>query len=131
LEVALRLERGDAAAAGESRREYIQSRWEKHPRHDPSAGSYFQNLAPEKPEGRRRAAGELLDRAGVKSLSVGGAAVYHKHANIIINTGGATSRDVLALADRMKRAVREKYRVELQEEVRYLPWQLTPAAAES
>jgi UDP-N-acetylmuramate dehydrogenase len=122
LDVDLRLCSADPAPAWRDRTEKTRLRWDKHPREEPSAGSYFQNLTPETPGGRRCAAGELLERAGAKGWSVGGAAVYHKHANIIINTGGATCQDVLELAARMKAAVQRMFGIELQEEVRYLPW---------
>jgi len=96
-------------------------RAEKHPGPDlPCAGSYFKNLPPEVPGGRRRPAGYFLDQAGAGAMRVGGAAVFHKHANMIINTGSASARDVLVLADKMKQAVRERFGIELEEEVRYL-----------
>jgi len=122
LEATLELRSGDVGVARQVRQEHLALRRRKHPWREPSAGSYFRNLPPASPEGRRQAAGELLDRAGVKGMRVGGAAVYERHANIIINTGGATCADVLALAARMKAAVRERFGVELQEEVRHLPW---------
>ena len=53
--------------------------------------------------------------------------MYSKHANIIINAGGASSADVLRLAARMKQAVRERFAVELVEEVRYLDPNEAPA----
>ena len=122
LQVRLGLGRGDTGGALRVREGNIALRRAKHPWREPCAGSYFQNLPPDEPGGRRRAAGELLERAGVKGLRVGGAAVYPKHANIIVNTGDATCADVLALADLMKAAVRERFGVELREEVRHLPW---------
>ncbi len=122
LEATLRLRRGDVDAARADRDEKIALRRTKHPIADPCAGSYFKNLDPASPGERRRAAGELLDRAGARSMRVGGASVFARHANIIINSGGATCADVLALAEMMKSAVREKFGVELTEEVRHLPW---------
>jgi len=72
--------------------------------------------------GKRRAAGELLEAVGAKEMRVGGAAVYAKHANIIINANNATCRDVLTLAARMQAAVADRFGVQLEEEVRYLSW---------
>ncbi|MDD2603545.1 MAG: UDP-N-acetylmuramate dehydrogenase [Desulfobacterales bacterium] len=93
----------------------------KHPPSDlPCAGSYFKNLPPPSPGASRIAAGLLLDRCGAKSLRRGGAAVFHRHANIIVNTGGATAADILALADQMARLVRCRHGVQLEPEVRYL-----------
>jgi UDP-N-acetylmuramate dehydrogenase len=120
LEAVLRLREGDVAAAAASRREKIADRRAKHPVDLPSAGSWFRNLPPAAPGQRRQAAGVLLEQAGAKDMAEGGARVFAKHANMIVNTGGATSEEVLRLAARMKEAVRERFAVELVEEVRYL-----------
>lgn len=120
LDMVLALARGDAAGAAEVRDRHIADRRRKHPWDEPSAGSYFKNLPPSEPGGWRRPAGQLLEAVGAKSMRVGGASVFPRHANIIVNTGGASSGDVLVLADRMKRAVHERFGVDLQEEVRHL-----------
>lgn len=120
LEVVLKLQRGDVHAAGQVRAEKIADRRAKHPVDQPSAGSWFRNLPANTPGGRRQAAGHLLEQVGAKEMRVGDACVFPKHANIIINAGSATSADVRTLAARMKRAVLDKFGVELQEEVRYL-----------
>jgi len=116
----LRLGRGDVAAAAAVRAEKLQLRRDRHPVDIPCAGSYFQNLPPATAGGRRRAAGELLDRAGAGQLRVGGAGVFDRHANIIVNLGGASCNDVLELARQMRDLVRRRFAVELVEEVRYL-----------
>lgn len=85
-----------------------------------SAGSYFKNLDPLPGDTRRRAAGEILEKAGAKSMMVGGASVYEKHANFIVNYGKATAEDVKQLAHLMKTKVLEMFGVELHEEVIYL-----------
>jgi len=82
------------------------------------AGSFFKNVF--LPDGQKLAAGLLLDQTGVKGLKYGGAMVYPGHANFIINTGQARAADVLRLAAEMKARVREKFGVELEEEVIYL-----------
>ncbi len=120
LEVGLRLTRGDVAAAAADRAERIADRRRKHPVDLPSAGSWFRNLPPARPGERRRAAGKLLEEAGALSFREGDAQVFPRHANMIINRGRASSSDVLALAARMKQAVRQKFGLALQEEVRYL-----------
>jgi UDP-N-acetylmuramate dehydrogenase len=66
------------------------------------------------------AAGQLLDECGCRGLRVGGAVVFARHANMIVNAGGATAADVLALADLMKERVRERFGVVLEEEVMFL-----------
>ncbi len=86
----------------------------------PCAGSYFKNLPPESPGGRRRAAGRLLEQIGAKEMREGGAQVFAKHANIIVNHGQARSVDVLRLAARMKDAVHDRFGELLEEEVRHL-----------
>jgi UDP-N-acetylmuramate dehydrogenase len=120
FEATFRLRRGDAARASEERRERIASRRGKHPVTEPCAGSWFKNLEPAAPGGRRRPAGELLDAVGAKAMRVGDAAVYPKHANIVINAGRATSADVNALVTQMREAVRLRFGVDLVEEVRRL-----------
>lgn len=117
LAATLRLRRADAEAAWREREEKLELRRRKHPVAEPSAGSWFQNLPPDAPGGRRRAAGELLEQVGAKAWRVGDAAVFPGHANIIVNAGRATSADVLALVARMRGAVRERFGVTLVDEV--------------
>jgi len=84
-----------------------------------SAGSYFKN--PVLPDGRRVAAGYLLEKVNAKELQIGEAAVDSSHANFIINKGNASAKEVKKLAEELKKRVREKFNVELEEEVIYLP----------
>jgi len=84
--------------------------------HHPSGatvGSTFKN-----PENYH--SGELIEKAGLKGKTIGGAKISEKHANFIINTGNATAADVKSLIDLMKKSVKEKFNVDLQEEVRYI-----------
>lgn len=76
-----------------------------------SSGSVFRN-----PEGS--AAGHLIDQAGLKGLRVGGACISEIHANFIINDQGASASDVKSLVSVIKERVKEKFGIELQEEVR-------------
>ena len=87
------------------------------PREIGCAGSYFKNLPALEAGGRRRAAGMLLDQTGVKGLTIGGAQVFKGHANIIVNMGGAKAKDVLDLAEEMKRRVKDKFGINLEAEV--------------
>jgi UDP-N-acetylmuramate dehydrogenase len=110
--------------------EKLEIRRVRHPqwRVEPTAGSYFKNLPPgfqvpglpHSPGTHRVPAGALLDAVGCRGLRVGDALVFPKHANIIVNAGRATARDVLELAGQMKSRVREKFGVELEEEVMFL-----------
>lgn len=65
-------------------------------------------------------AGKLIEGAGLKGLRVGNAVVSEKHANFILNEGGATSQQVRTLIGIVKNAVYAQYRIKLQEEIRYL-----------
>jgi UDP-N-acetylmuramate dehydrogenase len=110
--------------------EKLEIRRVKHPqwRIEPTAGSYFKNLPPDwqkadaklSPGTRRVAAGQLLDEVGCRGMRVGDAMVFEKHANIIVNAGHATAREVLELAEIMKARVRERFGVELEEEVMFV-----------
>ena len=80
---------------------------------EPNAGSVFKNP----PEDY---AGRLIEACGLKGVREGGAEVSPRHANVIVNTGGATSKDVLALMRRMRDSVRDKFGVTLVPEVEML-----------
>ncbi len=84
----------------------------------PNAGSVFKN-----PPGDH--AGRLLEACGLKGLRVGGAEISERHANVIVNTGGATAADVRELMARMRDAVRERHGVDLVPEVEDLGRALT------
>jgi len=71
-------------------------------------------------EDKERTAGYLLENSGAKKLSQGDAKVSKLHANWIINSGSATSFDVRTLIEKMRRAVSQKFHVDLEEEVEYL-----------
>jgi len=77
----------------------------------PSCGSVFKNP-------RHRHAGQLLDAAGLKGRRVGGAEISTLHANFIVNRGGATAADVLALIGEARATVRCRTGIELEPEVR-------------
>ncbi len=79
----------------------------------PNCGSVFKN-----PQGD--SAGRLLDSVGAKQMTAGGARVWENHANFIVNTGSATSKDVLSLMYKMYLAVKKEYNIELEPEIRFL-----------
>ncbi len=125
--VTLRLHPADPAALRETIDGHLASRATKHPpRELPSAGSWFRNLDPREPGGRRVAAGLLLDRVGCKGLSVGDAAVFEHHANIVVNRGRASAAQILALTREMRLRVRGRFGVDLVEEVRQIGHPGTP-----
>jgi UDP-N-acetylmuramate dehydrogenase len=114
------LQKGDYAAIRDRVGEILTLRDTKHPNTGRSAGCFFKNIPdPSQPYGKLPA-GKLLEESGAKNLQVGGARVFDRHANIIVNTGTATSHDIRELADRMKQLVLEKFHIELQEEVQQL-----------
>jgi len=96
-------------SAGEMR-DIIRSRHAKHPWNAACAGSFFKNSTD-------ISAGRLIEMAGLKGLTIGGAQVSKKHANFLINKGGATFNDMIRLSDRVKLEVWTKFRVRLKEEV--------------
>lgn len=82
----------------------------------PSAGCIFRNPA-------KGSAGALIDKLGLKGLSIGGAKISTKHANFIVNDSGATSRDVLSLIALIKEQVYRATQISLISEVIYIPFQ--------
>ncbi len=121
--VVFQLEPGDPQALEAQRQEILTQRRDKHPdyKNMPCAGSFFKNLPPSFPGERRQAAGWFLDQAGAKDLRSGGAAVFHKHANIIIKADSScTARDVFELSEKMAAQVKEQFNIILSREVRFL-----------
>lgn len=94
-------------------RALLRERADKQPLGLPSAGSVFRNPAGEH-------AGELIERAGLKGLSRGGAVVADKHANFIINQGTASAADIEGLIDDIRSRVRAATGIELITEVRII-----------
>lgn len=113
LSAVFRLEQGDGEEIAAKMRELNQRRREKQPLDLPSAGSAFK-----RPEGHFAAA--LIDEAGLKGFRVGGAQVSEKHAGFIVNKGGATAADILALIEQVRQRVLDQTGVELEPEVRVI-----------
>ena len=105
------LEKDDSAAIRSRMDDLMSRRRASQPLEYPSAGSTFK-----RPEGYF--AGRLIEEAGCKGLTVGGAQVSEKHAGFVINVGGATCADVLALMAEVQRRVKERSGVTLEPEVR-------------
>ncbi len=91
-----------------------KDRGQLYPMQFPNAGSVFRN-----PEGSH--AGYLIEEAGLKGLKVGGAEVSEKHGNFIINTGKATSSDIIALIELIREKVQGKFGITLELEQKILP----------
>ena len=121
VSVTVGLSKGNKNEITQKMDEIITLRKSKHPEESvPCAGSYFKNITKEGLNERREAAAYYLDKAGVKGLTRGEAAVFEEHANFIINKGTASASDVLELARVMKNKVKEKFDINLENEVRYL-----------
>jgi UDP-N-acetylmuramate dehydrogenase len=103
------LRRDDPAAVRARVAKYKLHRKETQPP-QPSAGSVFKN-----PPGDY--AGRLIEAAGLKGMALGRAQISPRHANFIVNTGGATARAVVGLIAQARRTVRERFGVELELEV--------------
>lgn len=111
LSARFRLHPDDGEAILARMKELNARRRDKQPLNYPSAGSTFK-----RPEGHF--AGSLIEQAGLKGRSVGGAQVSSKHAGFIVNTGGATAADVLALIEQVQEEVFSRFGVRLEPEVR-------------
>lgn len=112
-EIELALQAEEATVIQEKMAEFTKRRMEKQPLDKPSAGSTFK-----RPPGLF--AGTLIDEAGLKGFSIGGAQVSEKHAGFVINKGGATAADVLALIEEIQRRIEEKNGVRLIPEIRII-----------
>ena len=113
LGAAFRLEKGDKDAIEAQMRDLAARRKEKQPLEYPSAGSFFK-----RPAGHF--AGALIQEAGLKGYTVGGAQVSEKHAGFLINVGNATAADFLALMAHVQDTVEEQSGVRLEPEVRVI-----------
>jgi UDP-N-acetylmuramate dehydrogenase len=105
-----RMKKGDRQEITDFMNDLLQRRKDRQPLDMPSAGSSFK-----RPEGYYAA--DLIDQCGLKGMSVGGRQVSTKHAGFIVNTGDATCSDIIMLADRVSRIVKEKTGVTLEKEM--------------
>ena len=113
LKVEIQLQAGNKDESLAKMKENMQSRNTKQPVNKPSAGSTFKRQ-----EGV--IAAKLIDEAGLKGYKIGGAEVSTLHAGFIINTGDATSQDILNLIAHVQNVIKEKYQVELETEVKII-----------
>jgi len=113
LRARFKLMKGDRTAIQEKMREVARSRIQKQPAGS-STGSFFKN-----PPGDY--AGRLIEAAGLKGKRLGKAQISDQHANFLLNTGGATAADIVALAELVEKTVQEKFGVRLEREVVFVP----------
>ncbi len=135
LAAKIRFKKGDSEISGKKIQEYLQKRKSVQPLEYPSVGSVFKNIlfseiSPEafkkcpKLEQFRQAgkipAGWLIENAGLKGKKISGAQISEKHNNFIINTGNASAKDVVILISLIKQKVRNKFDLQLMEEIEYI-----------
>ena len=115
LDATFRLERGDPLELQRILQENLAWRGARHPWLEihPSAGSIFKKIADV-------GAGRLVDQCGLKGFRIGGAAISHLHANIIVNLGGATARDVRAVITHAQHAVFDRFGQSLEPEIGFV-----------
>ena len=123
LSVVFRVAPGDPGALRATARDSLAFRKKTQPLQNPSAGCVFQNPLPGRdrvPNGMPWSAGALIDGAGLKGVTIGGASVSHVHGNFIVNDGTAKAADIRRLIRRCRDVVRDRFGVELREEIVYL-----------
>src|SRR5687768_2500355 len=115
LAATFQLQRGDPGAIHRILQENLSWRGGKHPwlEWHPSAGSVFKKI-----EGV--GAGRLVDQCGLKGHRIGDAQISHIHANILVNLGSATAKDVRTLIAHAQRAVQERFEVHLEPEIGFI-----------
>jgi UDP-N-acetylmuramate dehydrogenase len=94
-------------------KEATKNRLARQPLDLPSCGSTFKN-----PDGGK--AGALIEKAGLKGFRIGGAQVSPKHANFIVNTGGASAQDVITIIRHVQSEVKSQFGFTLETEVKFL-----------
>jgi UDP-N-acetylmuramate--alanine ligase len=115
VEASFLLPKADRSDVQNRLEEYRQYRASTQDLRYPSAGCMFKN-----PDMPGCSSGKLIDEAGLKGLRVGNAQVSEKHANFIVNLGGASAADIKELIERVRSAVRAKHGIELETEVKVL-----------
>ena len=118
-----RVSAGEPTALRAEARRSLAYRKRTQPLASPSAGCIFQNPVPGRdtiPAGIPPSAGALVDRAGLKGVTVGGARISETHGNFIVNDGTATAEDIRTLVERARGAVRDRFGLVLRDEVVWL-----------
>ncbi|MFL6556614.1 MAG: UDP-N-acetylmuramate dehydrogenase [Bacillus sp. (in: firmicutes)] len=110
VEAVFDLVKGDRASIVAQMQKNKDYRKETQPWNFPCAGSIFRNPLP-------NYAGKLIETAGLKGFSIGGAKISEMHGNFIVNAGGATAEDVLALIQHVKDTIYSLYEVKMETEV--------------
>jgi len=132
LSIEIKSQKGDKEEIKNKTEEYRNYRTEHHPLEFPSAGSIFKNLSlgdfrpeifakyPELNnfrEQQRVPTGFLIEKSGLKGKTIGNAQISEKHCNFIINLGNSGAKDVLELINLVKKVVKDKFDINLEEEI--------------
>jgi UDP-N-acetylmuramate dehydrogenase len=134
LDAEIVLKQKDNQEEKEIAKKNIMIRVEKHPLNFPNSGSWFKNIVlndevKEKlnefdlskfEKYMKIPAAFLIEKAGCKGHQIGGAQMSEKHANFLVNKDNAQSEDIVNLSNHVKKVIKEKYDIELEEEVQYL-----------
>ncbi len=116
LEATIQLKKGKKEAIEQVIKDRLKRRLETQPLEYPSAGSVFRNP-------KDKYAGELIENLGLKGLYKGKAQISEKHANFIINRGGATASNIRELMELVQSAVKENYGIQLKIEQEMVNWE--------
>lgn len=117
LEATIRLKHGKKEEIEKLIKDRRKRRLETQPLEYPSAGSVFRNPSPEEP------AGKIIEEIGLKGITKGGAEISRKHANFVVNTGGASASDIKYLIDYAKNSVKENRNIDLKVEQEFVNWE--------
>lgn len=138
LETEIQFEKGDKKEIQKIIKKYLNQRRENQPLNFPSAGSVFKNFTshcfflkssevikkfPELAKFKKTGiipAGYLIDKCGLKGKKIGKAQISEKHANFIVNLGGARAKDIIKLMDLTKLKIKNEFGIILKEEIQYL-----------
>jgi UDP-N-acetylmuramate dehydrogenase len=112
LDGCFRLTPSDPEHLKKEAQKILEIRWQRQPRGLPSAGCFFKNPV------FGKTAGELIETAGLKGKSIGGAKISTKHANFILNHHNACAADFLNLMELVEETVLKKFNINLEREVK-------------
>ncbi len=112
LDGCFRLHPSDSEKLKKEAKKILEKRRQRQPTNLPSAGCFFKNPA------SGRTAGELIEAAGLKGKSIGGAKISSKHANFIVNHHKASAADILSLMELVEETVSKMFNIDLKREVK-------------
>ncbi|MFH1525692.1 MAG: UDP-N-acetylmuramate dehydrogenase [Bacteroidota bacterium] len=116
LEIELKLQKGNKEKSKKEIKDILIKRKDRIPPY-PSIGCIFKNLPAGKAGPKPLSAGSLIEQCGLKGVKIGGAQIAEQHCNFIVNVGHATSDNMLALINLCKQKVKEKFNINLEEEI--------------